>query len=70
MTLEKRLQKRLQRWLQEARKRRLVQSGGAEGEHDQEWWLNQSALEMLEKCVNELTADLCAVSDPEPKPNE
>jgi hypothetical protein len=25
---------------------------------------------MLEKCVNELTADLCAVSDPEPKPNE
>lgn len=66
MTLEKRLQKRLQRWLQEARKRRLTQSEGTEP-HDDEWWLNQSALEMLEKLINELTADLCAVSEPEPR---
>ena len=67
MTLEKRLQLRLQSWLADARRRRLAQSEGTPGESgDDEWWLNQSALESLEKCINELAADLAARNDAEP----
>lgn len=65
MTLTERLQRRLRNWRDEALRRRALMD-----DHErlsEAWWLQKSELAILQKCVNELAADLMASSDPEQK---
>lgn len=66
MTLEERLQKRLQSWRSEARNHREAMAEGPA--KDEEWWMHKLEAETFERCAGDLAADLSARSTPSPSP--
>ena len=62
MTLEKRLNARLQQWRADLERRRY--EWDRYENRSEEWWLSKMEVEMLERCVTELASDLMARNVP------